>query len=104
MSQAVPQAKHRAPDATPSATMPSSTTELEAQIEATREQLASTLDQLIYRVKPSTVIGREKAKLRARFVNPDGSPNTANIAKVAAVAGGVVGFLVLVRVMGNRHN
>ena len=82
MSDTNPQ--DRAPDA------------LERDIEATRERLASTIDQLVYRASPKTIIKREVATVRAHFVDAQGNPRTDNIVKVA---GGVVGFLVFVVVV-----
>lgn len=70
--------------------------EITAEIAETRERLASTIDQLAYRVKPKTIISRQLAAVKAKFVNPDGSVNTATVAKVAA---GVAGFVVVVVVL-----
>jgi hypothetical protein len=67
--------------------------ELEREMEQTRERLASTIDELIYRASPKTIIGREIAQLKAFFVDPaTGQPRTENILKVA---GGVVGTIAL---------
>jgi hypothetical protein len=66
---------------------------LEREIEETRERLAGTIDELIYRSHPKTIIGREVAQVKAFFVNPaTGEPRTENILKVV---GGVVGTVVL---------
>ena len=77
----------------PSAAKPSS---LEADIEATRERLATTIDQLAYRASPKTIARREVNGFKAHFVDAHGNPRTDNILKVA---GGIVGFAVLVVVM-----
>ena len=70
---------------------------LESEIEATRERLASTIDQLIYRSSPKTIAKREVASFKAHFVDPaTGQPRTDNILKVV---GGTVGFLVLFGVL-----
>ena len=70
---------------------------LESEIEATRERLASTIDQLIYRSSPKTIARREVASFKAHFVDPaTGQPRTDNILKVV---GGTVGFLVLFGVL-----
>ncbi len=66
---------------------------LESEIEATRERLADTIDQLAYRASPKTIARREIASLRAVYVAPDGSPRTDNMLKTA---GAVVGFVALV--------
>lgn len=65
---------------------------LESEIEATRERLADTIDQLVYRASPKTIVRREIATLKAVYVAPDGSPRTDNMLKTA---GAVVGFVAL---------
>ena len=69
---------------------------LENEIEATRERLAVTIDQLAYRVSPKTIIKREIASFKAHFVDAQGNPRSDNI---LVVAGGVVGFVTLVVVL-----
>ena len=70
---------------------------LESDIEATRERLADTIDQLVYRASPKTVARREVASVRAVYVAPDGSPRTDNILKTAGVVVGVVAMMVVLR-------
>ena len=65
---------------------------LEHEIEQTREHLGATIDQLLYRASPKTIVRREIAQVRGFFVDPSGSPRTDNILKVA---GGVVGAVAL---------
>ena len=66
---------------------------LESEIEATRERLATTIDQLVYRSSPKTIVKREVASFKAHFVDPaTGQPRTNNILKVV---GGTVGVIVL---------
>lgn len=70
---------------------------LEREIEQTRDRLASTIDQLIYRTHPKTIVGREVSRAKAFFVDPtNGRPQTGNILKVAA---GVVGTIVVFAVI-----
>jgi len=69
---------------------------LEHDIEATRERLSSTIDQLVYRASPKTIFRREVATVKAFFVDAKGEPRTDNILKVA---GGAVGFIVFVVVV-----
>jgi hypothetical protein len=70
---------------------------LEREIEETRERLGATIDQLLYRSSPKTIVGREVAQLKAHFVDPGtGAPRTDNILKVA---GGLVGTVVLFAVV-----
>jgi hypothetical protein len=66
---------------------------LEREIEATRDRLAGTIDLLVHRANPKTIVGREVSSIKAYFVDPlTGTPRTDNILKVA---GGVVGVVVL---------
>jgi hypothetical protein len=69
---------------------------IESEIEATRERLASTIDQLVYRASPKTIARREVATMKALFVDALGNPRTDNILKAA---GGLAGFVVLVVVL-----
>jgi hypothetical protein len=69
---------------------------IENDIEATRERLAATIDQLAYRASPKTIVRREIAGIKAYFVDAYGNPRTDNILKVA---GAVVGFAVFVVVV-----
>jgi hypothetical protein len=71
---------------------------LEREIEETRERLATTIDQLLYRSHPKTIVSREITSLKAHFVDPQtGSPRTDNILKVAGGVLGVVALFVVVR-------
>jgi Protein of unknown function (DUF3618) len=73
------------------------TTALEAEMEATRDRLADTIDQLVHRTSPKTIARREITSIKGYFVDlSTGQPRTTNILKVA---GGVVGFAVLVAVV-----
>jgi Protein of unknown function (DUF3618) len=73
------------------------TTALEAQMEATRERLAGTIDQLVHRASPKTIARREISSIKGYFVDlHTGQPRTTNILKVV---GGVVGAAVLFAVV-----
>jgi hypothetical protein len=66
---------------------------LEREIEETRERLAGTIDQLMHRASPKTIVSREVADVKAFFVDPvTGEPRTENILKVV---GGVVGTIAV---------
>jgi uncharacterized protein DUF3618 len=66
---------------------------LASEIEETRERLAGTIDELLYRASPRTIVGREVSRVKAFFVDQaTGEPRTENILKVAA---GVVGTIVV---------
>ncbi|MGD9960582.1 DUF3618 domain-containing protein [Nocardioides sp.] len=71
---------------------------LESEMEETRERLASTIDQLVHRVNPKTIVGREVTSVKAYFVDAQtGRPRTDNILKVAGGVVGVVATLALIR-------
>jgi hypothetical protein len=66
---------------------------LAAEIEETRERLAGTIDALMHRASPKTIVSREIADVKAFFVDPvTGEPRTENILKVV---GGVVGTIAV---------
>jgi hypothetical protein len=69
---------------------------IEQELEVTRERLAETIDELLYRASPKTIVKREIATIRGYFVDAQGHPRTDNILKVA---GGVAGFVVFVVVI-----
>ena len=72
--------------------------DLEREIEETRQRLAGTIDQLLYRSSPKTIAQRQAAAVKATYVDPaTGQPKTANILKTAGVVVGVVGLLVALR-------
>ncbi len=73
--------------------MTKETSALEAEMEATRERLADTIDQLVYRTSPKTIARREITTIKGYFVDlKTGQPRTNNILKVA---GGILGLVVL---------
>ena len=77
--------------------MTKETNPLELEMEATRERLAQTIDQLVYRASPKTIVRREITSIKGYFVDlQTGQPRTDNILKVA---GGVLGVVVLFAVV-----
>jgi len=70
---------------------------IEDEMEATRERLAGTVDLLLYRASPKTIVKREIASIKAHFVDAQGNPRTDNILKVAGAVVGVIAFVVVVR-------
>ena len=70
---------------------------LESEIEKTREHLGATIDQLVYRASPKTIVRREIASVRGYCVDPSGSPRTNHLLKVAGGVAGVVALFVVVR-------
>ncbi len=72
--------------------------DLEREIEETRERLAGTIDQLLYRSHPKTIISREVAAIKAVYVDAaTGEPRTDNILKTAGAVVGVIVLLVGIR-------
>jgi Protein of unknown function (DUF3618) len=73
-------------------------TSLEGDIEQTRERLAATIDELVFRASPKTIVGRQIATTKAHFVDPEsGAPRTDNILKVVGGVVGVVALVVVIR-------
>lgn len=70
--------------------------QITSEIAETRDRLAETIDQLVYRTAPKTIVSRQLESIKSKFVKPDGSPDAAMIGKVA---GGIVGFIVVVVVI-----
>ncbi len=70
---------------------------LEHEIEQTRERLGATIDQLVYRASPKTIVRREIRSVKAFFVDADGTPRQENIFKVAGGVAGAVALFVVVR-------
>jgi hypothetical protein len=72
--------------------------DIEREIEEARERLAGTIDQLLHRSHPKTIIGREVAQLKAHYVDSaTGEPRTDNILKTVGGVVGVIAFFVVVR-------
>lgn len=71
---------------------------LEREIEETRQRLASTIDQLVHRAHPRTIVGRQVTAVKSHFVDLEsGAPRTDNILKVAGAVVGVIAFFAVVR-------
>jgi len=70
---------------------------IESEIEATRDRLAHTIDQLLYRSSPKTIAKREAASIKGYFVDPETGPRTDNIVKVAAGVGGFIAVMLVIR-------
>ncbi len=72
--------------------------DIEREIEQTRDRLAATIDQLLYRSHPKTIVTREVAAAKAVYVDPaTGEPRTDNILKTVGAVVGVVAVFALVR-------
>jgi hypothetical protein len=71
---------------------------LESELEQTRERLSKTIDELVYRTSPKTILNRQVSAAKAHFVDPaTGSPRTGNILKVVGGVVGVVATVVVIR-------
>ncbi len=81
--------------------MTSHLSSLESDIEQTRERLASTIDELVFRASPKTIVGRQLDSTKAHFVDVEtGGPRTDNILKVAgAVVGVLVAFAIIRKIV-----
>lgn len=71
--------------------------QITADIAVTRERLAGTIDQLVYRTKPKTIIQRQVESTKASFYDADGELDKAKIAKIAGAIIGVVVLIVAIR-------
>jgi Protein of unknown function (DUF3618) len=78
-------------------TAPRTADEIAAEIAETRNRLAGTIDHLVYRVQPKTIVERKIRSTKASFVNPDGSLRKDKVLKVAGIAVGVVAAIVVLR-------
>ncbi|MFC7501175.1 DUF3618 domain-containing protein [Nocardioides sp. CPCC 206347] len=71
--------------------------DIEREIEEARERLAGTIDLLLHRTHPKTIVSREVAQAKAFFVDVQtGEPRTDNILKTV---GGVVGVIAVFAVL-----
>ncbi len=72
--------------------------DIEREIEEARERLAGTIDQLLYRSHPKTIVSREVAQVKAHYVDAaTGEPRTDNILKTVGAVVGVIAVFVVVR-------
>ncbi len=72
--------------------------DIEREIEESRERLAGTIDQLLYRSSPKTIISREIAQMKAHYVDAEtGEPRTDNILKTAGAVVGVIAVFAVIR-------
>lgn len=72
--------------------------DIEREIEEARERLAGTIDQLLYRSHPKTIVSREVAQVKAHYVDVQtGEPRTDNILKTVGIVVGVIAVGVVLR-------
>ncbi|GAA3592524.1 hypothetical protein GCM10022223_04010 [Kineosporia mesophila] len=88
------------PDEAPSG----SPTELELQIQARREHLAATIDELTTRAQPKEIARRSAAALSDRFQTvthtPEGELRSERVAAVAGAFVVIAGALIFIRGRG----
>jgi hypothetical protein len=82
----------------PDRPLPTDPKQLEAEIEATRQRLVGTVDELAYRLKPK-VLARStaadiRAKVKAAIRTPDGSLRVERLAAVGTALAAFVSFAV----------
>ena len=73
------------------------TDDMVEDIEQIREHLAETVDALIDRANPKNIARRGVAGVKAKFVEPGGSPRWPTIGAVVGGAVAVVALVVVVR-------
>jgi hypothetical protein len=76
--------------------------DLEHDIEQTRDRLADTLDELLFRIKPKTIVQRQIEGARSHFVDAEGSVRPDRVVAAVGAAVGVVAFFVVVRRFSKR--
>jgi hypothetical protein len=74
-----------------------SAAEIERELKATRERLATTIDTLTERMQPKQMMSRGTAKAKLVVMTPDGRFRTGRVITVVATAAAVFGALKLLR-------
>lgn len=70
---------------------------LEDEIEAIRQRLSDTIDELVDRSNPKNIAARQVARLKAHFVADDGSVRLENVVPVVAIGAATVAGIVVLR-------
>ena len=73
------------------------TDQLVAEIDEVREHLATTIDTLIDRTSPKSIVRRTTASVKAKFVDENGSPRFETIVPIVAGVAGLVAAAIVVR-------
>jgi hypothetical protein len=71
--------------------------QIATDIATTRNRLAGTIDALVYRTKPQTILQRQLASTKASFYDSRGQLKKDKIAIIAGAAVGVVAVIVAIR-------
>ena len=77
--------------------------QIEADIAATRERLASTVDELVDRASPKAVLERQVEQAKSQVFDEQGQLRTQKIVAVAGAVVGVVGVLLVIRRLVGRR-
>jgi anti-sigma factor RsiW len=77
--------------------------QIEADIEATRARLASTVDELVDRAHPKNVAKRQIEQAKSQVVDERGQLRTQKIVAVGGAAAGVLAVLLLIRRLVGRR-
>lgn len=71
--------------------------QIAADLAETRNRLAGTIDQLVYRTKPKTIVSRQVESVKASFYDDQGSLDQRKIMKIVGIGLGVVVAIVAIR-------
>jgi hypothetical protein len=71
--------------------------QIAADIATTRNRLAGTIDDLVYRTQPKTILQHQLASAKASFYDSRGQLKKDKIAIIAGAAVGVVAVIVAIR-------
>ena len=93
-----------APDPSANGSRGRTPADIEAELTATRERLAATVDSLVDRVSPKTLAARGMAQAKDVVVAEDGSLRTERLVKMAAAAGGAIVVLLVLRRIFRRRS
>ncbi|GAA1736644.1 DUF3618 domain-containing protein [Aeromicrobium alkaliterrae] len=73
------------------------TDQLVSEIDEVRDHLAATIDTLIDRTSPKSILRRTTASVKAKFVDESGSPRFETIVPLVAGVAGVLAAAIVVR-------
>ena len=81
------------------------TARIERDIEAARARLEGTVNELAYRAQPQVIVQRQVQSLALRLNEATHTPDGAlRVERIAAVAGAVVAFVVVVGLLRRRRH
>lgn len=73
------------------------TEELTGEIDVLLDRLAGNVDALADYAHPKAIAGRQADRIKAKFVNPDGSVRLETVVPLVGGVVGVVGLIVVTR-------